>query len=301
MVCSVLAVIVSYNPEIILLKKLVSQLCDQLCKVVIIDNGSINSDDLKSLNLEYNVDIIFLKENLGIALAQNIGLRKAINSNFDYVIIFDQDSSINKTFISDLICTYTNLSVLDPNIATVGPTFIDTKTKKKSLGVKYKGLSFFSVLPKFGELATKSDYIISSGSLINPKTLSHIGLMDEKLFIDFVDIEWGIRAKQKGYTSYMSNEVFMDHTIGNYSKKLPLINKFINIHSDFRKYFIVRNSIYLMLYSSLPLNWKIIQFAKTIFYMTTIFFASSNKISVFKKYLLAIKDAIFKKMYKGSM
>lgn len=301
MACSVLAVIVSYNPEILLLKRLVSQLCEQLCEVLIVDNGSEKTEELEALNLEYNINIIFLKQNLGIAVAQNLGLKEAIQSKFDYVIIFDQDSSINATFIYDLICTYTNLSQLDSNIATVGPTFIDTKTKKKSLGVRYKGLSFSSVPPKFGELAIKSDYIISSGSLINPKTLEHIGLMDEKLFIDFVDIEWGIRAKQKGYNSYMSNEVFMDHTIGNFSKKIPLINRFINIHSDFRKYFIVRNSIYLMLYSTLPLNWKIIQFAKTIFYMTTIFFASSNKISILKKYLLAIKDAVFRKMYKGSM
>lgn len=301
MTSNVLAVIVSYNPEILVLKKLALELANQSCDVLIIDNGSNNADNLKLLSIENNINIEFLNENLGIAFAQNVGLKRAIKFNYDFVVTFDQDSSIKEKFINDLIETYIELSIVDDNVAAVGPTFIDTKTKKKSLAIRYKGLKFSSVLPEIKDVAIQSDYIIASGSLMDPKKLINIGLMDEKLFIDFVDIEWGIRAKKKGFNSYMSNIAFMEHTIGNSSKKIPLTNRFINIHSDFRKYFIVRNSIYLIIYSNLPINWKIIQIAKTIFYMVTIFFASSNKFSVFKRFLLGIKDGIFKKMFKGSM
>ena len=150
-------------------------------------------------------------------------------------------------------------------------------------------------------LAIKSDYIISSGSLIKTEIFKICGLMDEQLFIDFVDIEWGLRDKKKGYYSFMACDVYMDHTIGDTSVKLPVLNKFINIHSNFRKYFIVRNAIYLIFYSELPINWKFIQVFKTNFYMLSILVASKERKSILKTFFKGILDGIFRKMGKGSM
>ncbi|WP_445114568.1 glycosyltransferase family 2 protein [Acinetobacter sp. WZC-1] len=296
-----LAVIVSYNPEIENLAHLIDQLLLQKCDVVLVDNGSKNTivfERFKSLD---NLEIILLNENFGIALAQNFGIGRAIDLKYEYSIVFDQDSSIDVNFISNMISAYEKISILDHKVATIGPTFIDTKTNKKSYAIRYDGLRLKKIYSNNTKDAISSDYIISSGSLFKTIIFKEIGMMDEKLFIDFVDIEWGMRAKQLGYTSYMSTEVFMNHTIGNLSKRIPLTDRYINIHSDFRKYFIVRNAIYLMLYSDLPLNWKIIQFFKTNFYMVTILMASTNKLKIINKYFLAVRDGLKKKMYKGSM
>ena len=73
---------------------------------------------------------------------------------------------------------------------------------------------------------TESDHLISSGSLIRLDVFDKVGLMLEELFIDFVDIEWGMRAKKNGYICYIANNVLMKHSIGDKSVKIPLTNRY---------------------------------------------------------------------------
>jgi rhamnosyltransferase len=60
-------------------------------------------------------------------------------------------------------------------------------------------------------------YVITSGSIIPIKVLDDVGLMREELFIDFVDIEWCLRAPQKGYEIVAINKVMIDHHLGDYA------------------------------------------------------------------------------------
>lgn len=303
MINNLSAIIVSYNPNMGVIQKLINKLTSQGCFVIIVDNGSENYTQIKEIEIKdkKNINVILLGGNLGIAKAQNVGIKTAIDLNYEYVIIFDQDSQIEDSFINSLLEVHKKLILMGKNVATVGPTFIDTKTLQKSYALRYDGLRLKKVYAESGKLAIKSDYIISSGSLIHSEKFNNIGLMDEKLFIDFVDIEWGIRAKQKGYDSFMACDVYMNHTIGDTSIKLPIFNKFINIHSNFRKYFIVRNAIYLTFYSKLPFNWKLIQILKTFFYMFSILVTSKDRISIIEIFFKGMRDGIFRKMGKGSM
>ncbi|EXI15036.1 rhamnosyltransferase family protein [Acinetobacter sp. 723929] len=299
---SISAIIVLFRPNLTELKKLVDNLSSQVDSVILVDNTPEHAKEYTASFFEnLSVYYIDLKDNLGIAAAHNKGILKALEMRSEFIIIFDQDSSIDHNFILNMFLVYKEISKKDSKIATVGPTFIDTKTGQKSYAIKYDGLVLKKIYSNNMTDNLVSDYIISSGSLFKSNIFEQVGLMDEKLFIDFVDIEWGIRAKKLGYNSYMSTKVFMNHAIGNSSKKIPVINKYINIHSDFRKYFIVRNAIYLVFHSKMPLNWKVIQIFKTIFYMISILLVSNNKFKVIGKYFLAIKDGVIKKMYKGSM
>ena len=298
---NVSAVIVSYNPNINIIGNLIDNLLDQNSEIIIVDNGSNNYIEIENLKNKKNINIILLGENFGIAKAQNIGINEAIRMNYEYIIIFDQDSMIERNFVSSLMKTHNILKNAGKKIATVGPTFIDTKTSQKSYALRYEGLKLKKVYSTPDHLAIESDYIISSGSLIHIDVFKDCGFMNEELFIDFVDIEWGLRAKKKGYVSYMACNNYMNHTIGDSSVKLPVLNKFINIHSNFRKYFIVRNAIYLIFYSDLPINWKLIQMLKTFFYMISILIASKERLSIIKIFFKGILDGIFRKMGKGSM
>ncbi|WP_244505189.1 glycosyltransferase, partial [Escherichia coli] len=71
----VLAIIVTYNPEIIRLTECINSLAPQVERIILVDNGSNNSDLIKNISIN-NLEIILLSENKGIAFAQNV-LRRA--------------------------------------------------------------------------------------------------------------------------------------------------------------------------------------------------------------------------------
>ncbi|WP_250854450.1 glycosyltransferase [Escherichia coli] len=75
----VLAIIVTYNPEIIRLTECINSLAPQVERVILVDNGSNNSHLIKNIIIN-NLEIILLSENKGIAFAQNHGVKKGTGS-----------------------------------------------------------------------------------------------------------------------------------------------------------------------------------------------------------------------------
>ena len=101
----VACIIVSYNPDRGI-EKCFNSLINQVDKMFIVDNGS-NGDRIKILKELKNsnankVDLILNNENLGIATALNVGIKKALNEGYDWVITMDQDSKANDNMIEKI-------------------------------------------------------------------------------------------------------------------------------------------------------------------------------------------------------
>ena len=299
------AIVVLYHPDLNHLRKFVHSLVKQVGLVILVDNtpkSAIDLDIIKSFDVDGKVEHIVLGDNQGIAYAHNVGLDRFKNSGYEYVIIFDQDSFVEENFISDLLVEYKKIEKIEISVAAVGPAFRDTKTHRISPAIQISGLKVNRVPISPDQDYTRSDYIISSGTLIKRETLDIVGGMMDALFIDYVDVEWGLRAKRFGYKCFISNNVIMTHTIGDQSKYVSFVKRYVNIHSDFRKYFLLRNPIYLIFYgNNLPLNWRLIQVPKVFLYFAFVLIYEKSNLKMFRIFFKAVRDALFKKMYKGSM
>jgi rhamnosyltransferase len=101
-------VVISFNPEIENLKNLVNQLLIyKNISVYVVDNAS-------SFNVDVGIQderlkLIKLKENTGIAKAQNEGIEYALADQVEYVLFFDQDSTIPDNYLNDLLDDYISL------------------------------------------------------------------------------------------------------------------------------------------------------------------------------------------------
>ena len=121
--------------------------------------------------------------------------------------------------------------------------------------------------------------------------------MNEQLFIDGVDTDWCERAVLKKLKLYKSNNVFLKHKIG---------NKYINFFGikksyhqlDLRVYYIIRNSIYLILFGENRIFWKTVEFQRTIIRILAYPLLSLKKRKTIFIIILAIKDGFFKNMGK---
>lgn len=297
------AIVVLYSPDLEHLKEFFNKLFIQVDNVILVDNTPLSLRNYNtSLFNEEKIIYIDLKDNLGIAKAHNAGILKSKELGAEYVIIFDQDSSIEDGFVQSLIDVEKKLRLEGRKVAAVGPAYMDIKTNVIAPAIQFKCLKVKRIQPDKEKIFTRADYIISSGTLIHIDALNDVGLMMEELFIDYVDIEWGLRAKNKGYSCYIANQILMYHSIGDRSIKVPFSSsRFVSIHSDFRKYFIIRNAFYLIFYSNVMINWRIVQIPKTFMYFIFLCLFVSPRFNNIKIFLLAFKDAILKKMGKGSM
>jgi len=284
-------VIVTYSPEPQLLIKAIESMIDQVRKIYIVDNTPDRSDILKSVNYK-NVEVIYLDDNKGIAYAQNIGIKRSLFNKSDFIVLSDQDTIYPNNYIVNMIDKKDSFN----KIAAIAPLFQDIIGNNANEGFIDKSLFGFkkiSPLRGYHEIFQT----IASGKILNSSYLQTIGLMDEMLFIDFVDLEWCWRANKKGYKIIGNADVLIIHQLGD--EIVSLGNKNITLRSPIRHYYITRNTVYLGLYDNSLDRWhKMIIFVKSFKYIIGFSLLSKPHLIHFKYTLLGFWHGITKKLGK---
>jgi rhamnosyltransferase len=246
----VAAVIVLYFPDEILLDRLLNSLRDTASNLFVIDNTPSDKLTWVSINWftsrNHHIDYHALNNNYGIAKAQNLGIELAISHNCDHVILFDQDSAAPPEMIMKLLSEERALLANGVKVGSVGPAFIDEKTHEYAKVIRYGNVFVNRISVSSKDVKPiQADYLIASGSLIGVAVLQEVGLMRDDLFIDWVDIEWALRAGSLGYLHFVIPKLTMLHSIGDDYVDVGM--RKVNLHSDIRKYYIVRNACNLVL------------------------------------------------------
>ena len=286
----ILAGIVVFNPENNLIN-LVDSLVQQNVEVFLYINkrNIISELILKTRKVNYFKS----KTNNGISKAINYFIGEFNKVNYDYLFTFDQDSMIDNNYVKIMISNFDNVLKIHKNAVSIAPEMIDEKFSKEKIIKKNITNDKNSINYK------EVNYSITSGSLFIKNSFLKVGTMNEKLFIDLVDKDWCERAKINECKLFRSNNAFLKHKIG---------NKYINIFGikksyhqlDLRVYYIIRNSIYLILFGKNRIKWKLRRSLKVIIQLFVYPLLSLSKIDTFLIILFAIKDALIKKMGKMS-
>lgn len=295
------AIVVLYFPNLSLLERLLSGMQNEVDQIFVIDNTPTNAVSWLSyewfIEKQFSVSYQSLGDNYGIAKAQNIGIGLAISNHCSHVIFFDQDSAMPPNMIKELLASeqLLNKSV---QVGSVGPLFLDEKTGEYAKAIRHGQLFINKVdISPLDTNPVRADYLISSGSLIRTQILQAIGLMREDLFIDWVDIEWGLRANSLGYSHFIIPRAIMRHSIGD--DFVNVGNRKINLHSDTRNYYIVRNACHLILNSKINRNWRINIAFKIPLYVIFYTLTSTSKIQSLKQLLRACLDGFSGKLGKA--
>ena len=262
---NIVAVVVTYNISKEKLLKNINTYIDFVDKVVIVDNSDKKINISESSKIHY----IYLNGNKGIAKGLNIGIQYAIKYNYLYVLTMDQDSR----FINNIIKEYKENE--HNNIIIYSPNYIIDRRKYK----KYK---------------RNIDYIywtMASGNLLNIELYKKNGPFKEEFFIDCVDYEYCLRARNNNYKILRCNKALLKHNPG-ITKKTFFGFKY-GYCSTNRIYYQIRNLLYI---SKVYLNLR----AKliVIYKIFKIMFLFDNKKEYFKMIKLAINDFKINKLGK---
>lgn len=270
---------VFFNPSQTDVEKWI-KLSENLKDCIFVDN---TTKDFVESGVEKLPNYIGLKGNKGIAYAQNIGIKRAKELGYKYVIFFDQDSVISLELIYKLKQEYEALKEKNIKIGAIGPALIEINT-----GQPYKGSASES------SEAKNVESIISSGMLTEIEVLNKVGGMKDKLFIDLVDHEWCWRAKQEGYEMYISGRVFMHHQVG--KKSLRFFGFPILISAPVRYYYQYRNTLWLLKSKYAPKVWKKKVIIRKIVEFFLVPLRTDKPLSTWKNMLTGIKDGLNNKL-----
>lgn len=256
---NICAVIAAYHPDIHVLQQLIRAIRQHVSAIVVVDNTPPTANDAISAAVSETA-YIPMGGNKGISRAFNAGADWARRHGCSHVLLMDQDSRPRDGMIEHLSDAEDRLLEQGHKVAAVGPNYIDPN---------YHNIRPFSRTEKWrvrryhcqeegGAAFIQSDFVISSGSLIRVSVLDSVGGFDEKFFIDYVDMEWGLRATSLGYASFGVCNAVLEHQLGEAAITFWFLKTWsVPIHKTFRHYYCFRNALLLYRRPYVPLVWKL--------------------------------------------
>jgi GT2 family glycosyltransferase len=191
--------------------------------IIVVDNGSSDGTASTARRLFPQTRVIALPRNHGFAFAVNIGLRYALEHNAGYVLLLNPDTVLDRLLIERLVAfTDSNhrVGMVSPKIYLA-----DRPDRLWGIGgvVKSSGLSFCDVTARdTGQHDTRRlDFILGCALLIRAEVLQQIGLLDERFFVFYEEIDLCLRAKAAGWQVAIVPEAQILHVGGASTSDCP--------------------------------------------------------------------------------
>ena len=207
-------------------------------KIILVDNESDNKK-VKNFKYKNEIEIIQNKKNEGFSKANNIGIDYALKNNYDYTILINNDTIVEKNLIEVLLKT-----AQAKNFSAVQPLIL--KYSGKEIWNAGGRINYF-----FGNFITRkkvgnslnsshelTEWLTGCCCLFKTKIFKEIGKLDESFFAYYEDVDFSLRLKKYGYKIGFTSKTHIYHyesfsSISNNSKggKLSPHIHYLNIRN----------------------------------------------------------------------
>ncbi|OGX33081.1 MAG: hypothetical protein A2787_00215 [Omnitrophica WOR_2 bacterium RIFCSPHIGHO2_01_FULL_48_9] len=186
------------------------------CHIVLVDNGS--TDDSKAVLKDWirkhspaeRITLLELNENLGFSGGNNVGIDHAIKQNAEYVLLLNNDTIVTENFLTQLIATANQEK--SAGVISCKIKCYSAKEKIWSCGghVNFvKGAFYPDTTDVNGILET--DYITGCLMLIPTQIIRTAGMLSEKYFLTWEDMDLCYRVKKAGYRLILNCDAVIYH------------------------------------------------------------------------------------------
>ena len=194
-------------------------------EIVVVDNGSRDGSAATIARELPAATLLHCDGNLGFAAGANRGIRHALASGADLVLLVNSDARVDP----DCIDRLERALGTDPSLGIVGPAILADEEPER---IESLGLAFSTWTGRFrerraGRSAVRRgpgravDAVSGCAMLIRRELLERAGLFDESYFFGFEDLDLCLRARAAGFRSEIVPEATVRHegqaTIGRHS------------------------------------------------------------------------------------
>jgi GT2 family glycosyltransferase len=190
--------------------------------IVVVENGSVDKSD--EILAGYGEKIVVLKQpkNLGFAGGVNKGIQYAIDNNYEFVALFNNDAVADKDWLNQLLITADErkAGIVTGKFLHYGDKIID------STGDFYTiyGLPFPRGRNQLdaGQFGVTEEVFGATGgaSLYRINMLKNIGLFDVDFFAYYEDVDLSFRAQLTGHKIFYEPKAVAYHHIAGTSSKI---------------------------------------------------------------------------------
>jgi GT2 family glycosyltransferase len=171
--------------------------------VMIVDNASVDGTPAIVQERFPEIGMIETGANLGFAAGNNVGLRYALDQQYDYTLLLNNDTEVAPDFLATLI----QAAESDVTIGVVGPTiYYDERPDLIwSAGGSIDWRHGTSAMRGIGArdrgqyVTSDVDFVSGCALLCKRVALERAGLLDERFFMYYEETEWCVRTKRAGF------------------------------------------------------------------------------------------------------
>ncbi len=195
--------------------------CKDEYRSVILINNDAAIDLTKALRESKQRTIINAGRNLGFAKAVNVGIKHALNQSADYIVLLNNDASIEKKVLSTL-ASFLNDS---KTAGIAGPV----------ISFRQNGKLLFDYGGNIGSLTgrtthdnrdsnndkrpKKADYVSGCCMMVKSEVIEKVGFFDEQFFMYYEDVDYCLRTREAGYDTWVVPEGLIFHELSKSIKK----------------------------------------------------------------------------------
>ncbi len=195
-------------------------------EVVVVDNAS-SGNDVEILRQRYGgyIHLIANDKNYGFSEGNNIGIRYALETGCDYVLLLNNDTVVDPEFLTELV----RVAESDAAIGIEGSKvyYYDPPNRLHTVGGKIHWC--WGIITHWGDVDDKGqfdqvaqrDYVFATAMLIRRKVIESISLLDSTFFFGIEEYDYCARATKAGFKVLYVPTSRVWHKVGASRKKLP--------------------------------------------------------------------------------
>ncbi|RJR25691.1 glycosyltransferase family 2 protein [Candidatus Microgenomates bacterium] len=252
-------IIVSYNTKELLRKCLESVIRDQLSgisyqgsvvgknkkpvtdnqlpvtEIIVVDNASkdgsveylrelVDNSPTTDHRSPITLRLIENKENFGFAKAANQGIRIAKGEN---ILLLNSDTKLTENSLKSLLefaekvqPAVIGAQMLNPDGSVQGSCFLLPTVKRAILEYWLGKKDYFSKYYPKGDRPVEVEAVSGGAMLVSKEIVNEVGMLDERYFMYFEDLDFCRRARKAGYKIYYLPSSKIIHEHGASGKKL---------------------------------------------------------------------------------
>ena len=163
------------------------------------------------------------QKNIGFAAAVNKGITLALKEGADAILLLNNDTKIKK----DIVTPLTDALKQDKEASIVGPVI--KSRKNGEVFYDYGGyVSQWLGQTRHDEkdhmlrtVPIKVPYISGCAMMIRREVFEGIGYFDEQYFMYYEDVDFCLRAAEKGFATFVITDAIIQHELGASSRAFP--------------------------------------------------------------------------------
>ncbi len=208
-------------------------------QTIVVDNDS-SDDSVAAIRAKFpEFTVLQNDRNLGFAGGNNVGIRHALKSDAEFILVLNNDTIISPQLLNELV----SAAIQHPDAGFLGarllyhdrPEIVWFDRAKWSASLnhfEYPGQDAHA--SSLGVAVHETDYVCGAALFVRADATRQIGVMDERYFLVWEEVDWCYRARKAGWKCIVVPRAVVWHKVG---------VSFGGEASPLRTYFAIRNAL----------------------------------------------------------